>query len=258
MVFGKRGQGGGGVWTVLIWVGITLIIVGIILVYASETGVAVGVLEDLPGGVEVFYETFLTVATPIVSGLYWVVAPADEGENVQMIAFAIFLLIALVGTKSLRPFLSRGGSPFLAFFISVIVGVIAARSLTATVLEESALGASPIAAVSLLLGFIPVFALTKNIDRWVLTQYSKMVVFSVAAAVYFLIFWFAFGAFYLGLVYGAGIVLLGAGQLIAPYYARARGEIADRSLGAYMAGREETVRTIRAMHRGSEGYRGGF
>ena len=146
----------------------------------------------------------------------------------------------------------------MAFFISVIVGVIAARSLTATVLEESALGASPIAAVSLLLGFIPVFALTKNIDRWVLTQYSKMVVFSVAAAVYFLIFWFAFGAFYLGLVYGAGIVLLGAGQLIAPYYARARGEIADRSLGAYMAGREETVRTIRAMHRGSEGYRGGF
>lgn len=243
---GKGGQSN--IYAVVIWVLIIVLIFAMIL--ASSTGVPGfgGALDNLPDAITNTFDVVSEIATPIVSGIYFVVAPSGEDDNVKMIAFAIFLLLMLVGTRSLTPFLR---SSFLSFLVSAIIGVIAARSLTATILENSALGASPIAAVSLLLGFIPVYALTMNIDKWGITQYSKMVVFTVAGIIYWLIFWFAFDSYYLGLVYGLGIILLGAGQIIAPHFAKERRQRANQSIGQYMAGVSQTIQTAQQMQIGA-------
>ena len=238
--------GKGGQATVVVLWALIIVLIGVVLVfYINSVGVDATALENLPDAVASVYESIVKIADPIVGGLFFVVAPVGEDENVQMIAFAIFLLIVLVGYRSLNPFFK---STFVSFLISAIIGIIAARSLTASVLDESALAASPIAAVSLLIGFIPIFALTQNIDKWGLNQFSKIVVFTFAAVVYSLIFAFAFNALTLGVVYGVGIVLLGAGQIMGPWFAAKKA----KNLGKYLAGVEKTINTAESMQEGSE------
>jgi hypothetical protein len=258
---GRRAQEGG-IWLVVLWIIIVLGSLAFVFVSVTDTEFGASINQNLPDAVGSVYDTVLAVFTPLVEGAYFVVAPSDacagatgdcNEDNVRMIAFAIFLLLTLVGTKTLRPWI-RG--PFLAFFISVIIGVIAGRSLTGTVLKETALGASPIAAASLILGFIPVFAITQNIGKWGLTRVSEMVVYTVASAVYLFVFWFGFDSLALGITYAAGIVLLGAGQIIVPWFKNANRERSDENLGEFMAGVGDTVQTSRSMQRGAQNYQG--
>jgi hypothetical protein len=249
MAVGKRGESRPGeIAGAIVWGLIVLIILGILLVQVTKPSLGLG-FENLPLGVETVLGTLSKAFTPVVSGLFWVVAPQGEGENVQMIAFAIFLLILLVGNKTLQPFI-RG--PFMALFISAIVGLIAARSLTATILEKSALSASPLAAVSLIIGFIPVYAITKSLDKWkfVTQTWSKMVIFTVIAVVYLFFFWSVFDAFYLGITYAAGIILLGLTELIAPWWSEHRRKAGDLEVGRVMGALHEDEETARAIAQG--------
>lgn len=207
----------------------------VILVNGGALGLPViGDLSGAPESARILVETFISVATPFVNLLFFIVAPAGEGPNVQMIAFAIFLLLVLVGSKTLK-FAFGGKNSLLPFFISVIIGLIAARGLTSTVLQQSALAASPIAAVSLLLGFIPIYALTTNIQRWELGDVAKMGLYATVAFVYYLIFYLAFDSWQLGAVYGIGIIVMGVGGELQTWYYEHKLGAGDRKVGQIMA-----------------------
>lgn len=235
----KKAERESSIFGIVVWALIIIIIIVVMIVSFYNIDTSAQYLDNLPDAVQTAYSTVVAIVGPLVEGLYWLVAPSGEGENVQMIAFAIFLLIVLVGSRTLRSFIK---GPYMAFFISAIVGIIASRSLTATILEDSAIAASPLAAASLILGFIPVYAITKNIDNWGFAKevWSKMVIYTVIAAVYIFFFWIIFDAAFLGWTYGIGIVLLGATEMIAPYYSKAQRTARAREAGSFI-GRAETT-----------------
>ncbi len=229
----KRGQTNALFWGVVAWAGILIIILLAVLVNVSNLGSFGGFVSDFPQGVQTAVDIITTIGTPIVDGIYALVAPAGQDENVQMIALAIFFLLLLIGTKTLEPFFK---SHIWSFFISLIIGVIAARSLTATILEESALAASPLAAVSLLLGFLPVFVIARSVNKWDFAKqpFSKMVIFTVVGAVYLFFFAVVYEAITLGIVYGIGIVLLGVTEILGPWWAEKRRERTNINTGQTM------------------------
>ncbi len=134
----------------------------VMLFFLSNLEGGGALVANAPDSVANALKVTARILEPIVKGLFWLVTPAGENENVQVIAFSIFLLLWLVGSQTLRLFLGYS----LSFFVSGIVGIIAGRSLTATVLKETALGASPIATASFLLGFFPILIVKGMLDRW--------------------------------------------------------------------------------------------
>lgn len=233
-------------WTVALLWGLFILIFASIAISYAETELSL--FEDSPGLVSRAFEMLGGVLSPIAEAIFIAVAPAGQSENVQVIAFSIFLLLFLVGSETLGKFFNNA---ILTWVVSGIVGIIASRSLTQTILEDTALAASPIATASLLLGFIPILALTKNIDRWGLNQYSKVVVFAVSGAVYWIVFWVAFDAWSLGAVYGSGIIAIGAFQNIAGFWKKTQKQRQAQGLGRYMAGVQDTVETVKGMSQGA-------
>ncbi len=245
-MFGNK-RGSGTLFLVILYVIGAALLLTLALSYLSEAGGTSNFMNALPDGIDMFIEIFGKIVSPIGKAIYFVVAPQGESQNVQVIAFSIFLLLFLVGYKSLRPFFGE----LTAILVSGIIGVIAGRSLTATILEETALGASPIAAASLLVGFIPIYALSMNIDKWGINNATKFVIFAAAAGVYTYVFGWVFDAPMLGSIYGAAILLLGAGQMIVPYFRKTAREKRGESLGRYMAGVQNTVEDVKAMRKGA-------
>ncbi len=249
----RRGEGG--IVRTIVWVAIIVTIFVVLLANVVNLGAFPGVnLDGAPEGAQRFVETVIAVTEPFLTVLFLVVAPVGEDENVQMIAFAIFLLMTLVGTHTLK--FAFKGKRATAFFVSAIIGLIAARSLTATVLRDTALGASPLATASLLLGFIPIYALTNNLDRWSLTNFSKILVYTIAAFVYLAIFWIAFDAVVLGLIYAIGIMLLGGGEVVLRTVRPELQAAEDRRAGQFIAQAGQVERTAREMQRGARRFGG--
>lgn len=236
----------------ILWAGIVVSIFAVIIVNATNLGLPGFDLSGAPDGARMIVDSLIKVVSPFVEALFFIVAPSGQDENVQMIAFSIFLLLVLVGTRTLRLAFGQGTGKRYAFFISVIVGLIAARSLTATLLKDTALAASPIAVVSLLLGFIPIFALTRNLDRLNLTNFSKMAVFTVTSLVYFFVFWFGFEALVLGAVYGAGIALIGLGEAVFRVMAPHMEENQNKKTGQFIAWAGKVEETAKQMRHGAE------
>jgi hypothetical protein len=236
-------------WTsVAVYILIILIGIVALLSFAGDTEGYQNFINGAPNFVSSTIDIVVSIGAPLVSGVYWIVAPAGQDENVQMIAFSIFLLLTLVGNQTLSNFFRQPNS----FLISLLIGVIAARSLTATVLEETAIGASPLAAASLLIGFIPIFALSKNIDKWGISQVSKVIVYLVTATIYLFTFWFSFNSLTLGIVYSTGIILLAAGQEIVPYFKKTANRREDMSLGRWLAGNRRTLESLRNIRQGDQ------
>lgn len=241
----KRGTVERDAYVIIVWAIAILLILGVLLTSFFAPNYA----ERLPDALSKTVSVLDKIFGPVVQAVYYFVAPVGQDDNVQMIAFAIFLLLTFVGNKALKPFL---GGAFLSGFVSVVIGIIAARSLTATVLENSALSASPIAAASLVLGFIPVYAIVKNLGKWEITHFSKLIVYAVVGAVYAFIFGFVFKANILGIVYGVGIFLLGISELVAPYYREAKEKSKAEKLGTYMAGVHKDIETAGEMAKGAK------
>ena len=129
-----------------------------------------------------------------------------------------FLLLVLVGSRTLAPWFGRQGSPtFLSYFISILVAIIAARSITSEILETMAFGASPLAAAAMIIGLLPIFALSRNIGGWELSLLSEWLIYSIVAIGYFFVFNYAFGAYFLGILYMVAIIVLGLFEsIVAP------------------------------------------
>lgn len=242
-MYNKRGEALGWILTAGL-----LVIIAIAIMGAYTPKNVDVLLTGTPGVMVKMIDGIKTVADPIANMLYTAVAPVGANDNTKAIAFAVFLLITLVGYTATKGLFN----PVIALLISGIVGVIAGRGLTDTVLAETALSASPIAAVSLILGFLPIFVLTKKIKDWKLTKFTELVIFAVAGVIYALVFSFAFQATTLGIVYGVGVILVGIGQTVIPALKAAETARKNKVSGKFAArlGRVESV--LKQMQKGAE------
>lgn len=233
---------------VIISVLLVLFAVTALFVFFAPLGVGSSI-ENLPSLLQTVINAFTTIANPIVKGLFFVVAPAGEDQNTKMIAFAIFLLITFAGIKSLNIFFNNKG---LSLLVAAIVGIIAGRSLTSSVVANSAFAAAPLAGISLFVTFVVIL----GVGNWVekksgMNQYMKAVMMLVTGIIVFFFYALIFKAVTLGIVYGAGTLILGAAQTILPFWQRSQTERENMGLGTYMAGVHNDIEIVRDMKRGS-------
>lgn len=245
-------RGKGSVWVTIIWAVVLLAILGVVLVSYFDANFS-GKIESLPAVIGVVYGVIINILEPIVAGIYKVVAPTgpDTNDDVRMIALAIFFLITLVGTKALRPLIK---GPFLALAISVIIGVITARSLTRAILEKSGFIASPIIALSLFFGFGILYFITKNIDNWPFgkTPAGKMVIYTVVAAIFLVVYWQVFDSLALGIIFAAGTIVMGVTEMVYPMFKEYKEEKEGEETGKTMAEMKEVEDTAKKMSEGFE------
>lgn len=103
------------------------------------------------------------IAEPIGKALFIAVVPSSLSEDQQYIAFALFLLVWVVGSYSLAN-VSFFGS-FSSFFISGIIAMIGSRSLTDEIIKSSALQAGPLTTMLLILGIFPLLVVKGILDK---------------------------------------------------------------------------------------------
>lgn len=234
---------------VILWVVVVVVVAIVTVAYLDQSDTAGIALEGMPEGLKSVLAAAGSIVVPVAKLLFFAVAPADQEENVQAIAFALFLLLFLIGNEALRTFIKNR---IVSVIAAAIMGIIASRSITNTILEQTALAAGPIATVTFILGFIPIFALTKYITKSRLKSvYSYMIIYTIAGIVYALIFHFAFEATILGIVYGAGIVALGATEMIIPHYQKKKEATENRRTGQTLRDIKKTEEAARTM---AEGY----
>ena len=94
--------------------------------------------------------------------------------------------------------------------------------------------------------------MSKNIDKWGISQVSKVIVYLVTATIYLFTFWFSFNSLTLGIVYSTGIILLAAGQEIVPYFKKTANRREDMSLGRWLAGNRRTLESLRNIRQGDQ------
>lgn len=215
MVLNRRGQRDE-LYGVVVMIIIILLIFSVIFVYTRSTGLSGSDFENLPEAAQSVMDTLYVVLVPIVNGLYKIVAPAGEPENVKAIAFSLFLLMTLVGQRAMR-IIFRG--TFISFFIAAIIGVIASRSLTETILRETALSAGPLATGAILVSFLPIFILTKTINRFSRSGLVRLTLYTCMGIALWIIIAVAYKSPALGFVYGIASVAMGGFELLGPVLA---------------------------------------
>jgi hypothetical protein len=245
-------RGKSSVWAVIIWAVVLFIILGVVLVSYFDTNFS-GKIAGLPSVAGTVYDVVISVFEPIVNGIWFVVAPTGPGtnDNVRMIALAIFFLITFIGTKLLRPLIK---GHFLAFAISIIIGVITARSLTGAILERSGFVASPIVALSLFLGFGVIYYVTKNINNWPFgeTPPGKLTIYTVIAAVFLVVYWQVFDSLILGIIFAAGTVAMGVMEMVYPAYKEHKEKREGVQTGETMAEIKDVEETGKELAEGCE------
>lgn len=219
----KKGQSGVGRW---IFSGIGLFIIVLIsaLIIYTQGGssladkivnffVGLGWTgENVFSNIFSFFDFLKDLAVPVSANL---------NTDQTAIAFAMFLLVWIVGTRALiRAF---NGNGILSFFIAGLVSIISSRALTPQIINDYVAG-SPIAATVFLAGVIPLFAFYGIIKNWKPTSnvgqriLLKFFVWALFGMTYFVVFFFGFKSGILGISYLVLILLAGITETVIPYY----------------------------------------
>jgi len=266
IIVGKRGQVSGvGLLTLIVLISVFLAITYSVL--STEYPPAVDILDSLPDGIEKIVEIYKAILTPIFNVVKLVAIPddfrgsSDELTNEGMIAIGIFFLLSLVGYHVLGPVF--GPSKLIGSVISIIIGVIASRSLTTELLEAYPIGASPIAAAAFLIGILPIFMIQKLLSQWfgepltdsridpILLTSKRLAVWVLCAVIYWFIFSFGFDAKGLGWFYSIGIVLFGIGDLVWTFLSGTARRARNIRIGEWMQSWANTFRATREAYRGA-------
>jgi hypothetical protein len=211
----KKGQGAMGI--VVIICAVILIVIAI----ASLTGFSsflsnMGLSADQMGG----------IGTAIVSTFTFIkdlVVPVSAGlsDDQMAIAFAMFLLVWLIGTRALTQAFNNNW--FIAFLVAGLVSAIASRSLTPELISQY-ISPSPVAASAFLIGILPIFAFFGIMKKWKPSNSPdtrillKFMAWALLAATYWAVFAFAFDSRTLGFIYFICIILAGLCETLLPYY----------------------------------------
>jgi len=173
--------------------------------------------------------TLLTTIKTISQAVYTAVAPVGMDENKQMIAFGMFLLILVIGTKAFKNFFNG----VFSFIIAAIIGLIASRSLNSYIIEHYISG-SPVASGAFLIGVLPILAAYGIISKWGRGAALKMTVWSLLAVTYLLVFMYGFNETTMGWVYFLFILLAGLFDAIWPTIKAAQQRKEDKQTGEFI------------------------
>jgi len=224
----KKGEGTGGVGVGLaIALASLVIFIAALSMYAQiseDSGITrfisnIGLNPNEWGNVgQLILDSFNFVKTLVV--------PASTGlsEDQSAIAFAMFLLVLIIGTRALTQAFSNG---FLAFGVAALVSAIASRSLTPIIIEQY-ISPSPVAASAFLIGVLPLFAIygfMKNFrpgNSFTSRMFVKFSVWVILAVTYHLIFTYAFHSVSLGITYFTFILISGTTETLLPLFRKKR------------------------------------
>ena len=188
-------------------------------------------------GINSWGEVFTNLHTFLVSikdTLFQIAVPAGAGLNAdqEVIAFAVFLLIWLIGTHALNDGLKK---PITSFLVAGLISLIAARSLSATIIDNYISG-SPVASAAFLVGIIPLYFFYSFMQRWKTGKIiPKFLVWCILAITYLMVFAYGFNNKTLGITYSIAILIAGFIELITIFitaYGRTKGNM---DLGKFLA-----------------------
>jgi len=150
---------------------IVLVFVGLAILLALFSETNSSVLDNLPASIQSVGGVYYTVVSPVIGGLFKLVVPSQYGvdSNGAYIAFAIFLLILVVGTRALHGFFR---SQVIAFVLAFIVGLIASRSITDDILNDAIISGGPMIVVAFLLLLVPLM-MANRIAQWIAGAVGK-------------------------------------------------------------------------------------
>lgn len=248
----KSNRGSGTFLALSIMVAIFVFVLTAIIYAEPRVG---DVVETLPNSVEIIFNTFFKVGELLTRVLLNIVAPSDLAgdDNLRVIAASIFLLITLVGTQSLKSFFRNKNQSFLPFVISVAIALIASRSLTSTILNTLDLGASPLTAIALLVGVVPILMISNSLERFSATGWTKMALYSLTALFYFFVTLYIFEtSVVLSLFYAVAVLVLGIGQVMIPLWREHAQQQHWHNLGKYMQQTHKDVGIIEGMYEASK------
>lgn len=231
----KKGSGGEIFAGVLVFI-LTLFVV--LTIISSQEGVNIPVLDfirsgNVWGGVYNFGASTIEVLKNIA------VPEGLDTANHEVIALALFLLVWIIGTKSLKNFLS----PVIAFFVGGLVALIAARGLSSIIIEQYVV-ASPVAASAFMIGILPILMIYGFMNRWSSGKFLvKWMVWMIAAVTYLMVFWFAFNSKTLGIVYLIFMIIAGFVDCFGPLLKHGFKRNKRKELGKFIAMSHDDIST---------------
>jgi len=202
----------------------------VVLIVLSSQGIEIPFLDSMSanGALNVVVD----LATKTINILKDISVPTGLDDNQEVIAFAMFLLVWIIGTKSLKNFFQ---SSTVAFGVGFLVAAIAARGLNSLIIDKYVIG-SPVAAGAFLVGILPVLIFYGLMDNWSGGKFlTKFLVWTIFAMTYFLVFWFGFDSKILALTYLACIEIAAITETFLPYIIYFRRTTGSRDLGKFMA-----------------------
>ena len=147
-----------------------------------------------------------------------------------MIAFAVFLLLVIIGTRALKNLFK---SPILSFVIALLIGAIASRGLNKYVIEQYIVG-SPVSAAVFLIGVLPILALYGFIKKRGFKGPTKAFIWALLAFIYLFIFWLIYDSMAMGITYALFILAAGIVETVLPWWEVKEGERKDKKTGRFV------------------------
>lgn len=227
------------------------------------------------GGIGTVWNTFKDIGSSLFDGLFKLVAPSGVDENTQYIAFSLFLLVWVIGSYSLQ---NVGFfSPTLSFITSGIIGMIASRSLTTKIIQDSNLAGGPLTAAIFLLAAFPlifakgildrvyknkesdIFFMSRNSTKrriivWRMTV-VRMVIWALLAYTYYFVVKYVISQGNgqgLSIVYGLAALLFGFFDSFKRYRADMLTEQEAQEAGRGIAQAKKTIKEAEALLKGEQ------
>ena len=193
---------------------IFILTIAVVLVILNTQGVSIPFIStpDANAAISASYNGAINFVTWIKD---LAVPEGLSDGNLEMIAFAMFLLIWIIGAKSLKHFFK---SPIISGVVSFLIALIAARGLNSTIINDYVVG-SPVAAGAFIVGVIPILMFYGFMEK-IATQFKELTRFlfwCLFALIYFLVFTYGFQSMTLGITYLVVILIAGIIETLSPF-----------------------------------------
>lgn len=182
--------------------------------------------------------------------IYLIVAPSDLDDNEKMIAFAIFLMMFIVGAYSLRQ-IPAFKNPLFSILIAFLVALIGARGLTSYLIEKYIVGSS-VSGMVFLAAVIPIIMMYGAMSKWRSASFlTKWIAWLFLAVIYFLVFTFGFESLAMGVTTGLFILFASLVETWAPYFRAAKEKRQRQGLGRFIFSSQKTLKSWEQVQEGA-------
>jgi len=222
-------------------------VIVIIIIVFNSAGINIPGVNT--GDVSQIFSKILSGGKALIEVIYKVAIPTGLTDDQKMIAFAVFLLVWIIGAGTVRNMFKN---PLLYLGISFLVALIASRALNATVIQKYIVG-SPVSAAAFLIGILPIMMFYGFISKWANGKFfTKLLIWIVFAVTYLLVFWFGFQSKAMGATYFGAILIGGFIETFAPFFKEMRKRQENFDLGKFMFSSATTLKSWRQVQQGAQ------